>query len=92
MKLNPKGLILKIALLTLLISPFILTTLILVFAFSPISPFIASMRDRFYSVTIKWLETQEASEEDIDWMYNVVKSGIHFSILFWLTVLVFSIR
>lgn len=83
---------LKIAFLILLITPFILTTLILVFAFSPISPFIASMKDRFYSIAIKWMETKEGSEEDVEWMYNVVKSGIHFSILFWLTLLVFSIR
>lgn len=91
MKVSPKGMMLKIALLTLLISPFILTTLILVFTFSPISPFIASMRDRFYSITIKWLETQEGSQEDMEWMYNVVKAGIHFSLIFWITVLVFSI-
>ena len=83
---------LKIALLTILISPFIITTVIVVFAFAPISPFIASMRDRLYNISLNWLQTKEATEEDIEYMYNVVKSGIHFSILFWLTVLVFSIR
>ena len=91
MKVSPKGMVLKIALLTLLISPFILTTLIIVFSFSPISPFIASMRDRFYSITVNWLETQEGSQEDMEWMYNVVRAGIHFSLIFWIAVLVFSI-
>jgi hypothetical protein len=87
MKNNPLTAYWTIAAL-LFLSPFIVFAVISYLLFSPISPLLQEHKENLYRISRQYKATKEVDKADLDYILNATRVGFHFSVLFWISLIV----